>query len=206
MITNPNDYYSLLYQIQDKNFPLKYPALPSPEDESLVQVDLNSRTIDNKNNYITVEGDHAAEIIYFEVNRYFDTIDLTNMMCVIQYVNADNEKRIYPVPYYDVITHKDKIIFPWVLNYSATKKSGEINYMITFYKIEKNTNNLLYNLNTLPSKIQVYSKLNLDSIVKEDDYYVIDDSQVVQQIWERLARLEGFVGENGMDVYWLILK
>lgn len=206
MITNPNDYYSLLYQIQDKNFPLKYPALPSPEDESLVQVDLNSRTIDNKNNYITVEGDHAAEIIYFEVNRYFDTIDLTNMMCVIQYINADNEKRIYPVPYYDVITHKDKIIFPWVLNYSATKKSGEINYMITFYKIEKNTNNLLYNLNTLPSKIQVYSKLNLDSIVKEDDYYVIDDSQVVQQIWERLARLEGFVGENGMDVYWLILK
>lgn len=206
MITNPNDYYGLLYQIQDKNFPLKYPALPSPEDESLVQVDLNSRTIDNKNNYITVEGDHAAEIIYFEVNRYFDTIDLTNMMCIIQYINADNEKRIYPVPYYDVITHKDKIIFPWVLNYSATKKSGEINYMITFYKIEKNTNNLLYNLNTLPSKIQVYSKLNLDSIVKEDDYYVIDDSQVVQQIWERLARLEGFVGENGMDVYWLILK
>jgi hypothetical protein len=46
----------------------------------------------------------------------------------------------------------------------------------------------------------------LDSIVKEEDYYVIDDSQVVQQIWERLARLEGFVGGNGLDVYWIVLE
>ena len=45
-----------------------------------------------------------------------------------------------------------------------------------------------------------------DSIVKEEDYYVIDDSQVVQQIWERLARLEGFVGGNGLDVYWIVLE
>ena len=43
-------------------------------------------------------------------------------------------------------------------------------------------------------------------IVKEEDYYVIDDSQVVQQIWERLARLEGFVGGNGLDVYWIVLE
>lgn len=206
MITNPTDYYSVLHQIQDENFPIKYPALPAPEDEKLVQIDLNSRTISNENNYITVEGDHAAEIIYFEIDRYFDTMDLTNMMCIIQYINADNEKRIYPVPYYDTLTHKNKIIFPWVLNYSATKKSGTLNYMITFYKIEKDSNNLLYNLNTLPASLQVYSKLNLDSIVKEEDYYVIDDSQVVQQIWERLARLEGFVGGNGLDIYWIVLE
>ena len=128
------------------------------------------------------------------------------MMCIIQYINADNEKRIYPVPYYDTLTHKDKIIFPWVLNYSATKKSGNLNYMITFYKIEKDSNNLLYNLNTLPASLQAYYKSNRDTIVKEEDYYVIDDSQVVQQIWERLARLEGFVGGNGLDVYWIVLE
>ena len=206
MITNPTDYYSVLHQIQDENFPVKYPAFPAPEDEKLVQINLNSRTISNENNYITVEGDHAAEIIYFEVDRYFDTMDLTNMMCIIQYINADNEKRIYPVPYYDTLTHKDKIIFPWVLNYSATKKTGLLKYMITFYHIEKNTNNLMFNLNTQPDVIKVYNRLNYDNISQEEDYYVVDDDQVVQQIWERLSRLEGYVGnDGGLDVYWLVL-
>ena len=206
MITNPADYQQLLYQLEDENFPIKYPSLPSPEDEALIKINLQTKKIENTNNYVTIEGDHAAETLYFEVNRYHGLVDLSNMMCIVSYINADNEKRIYPVPYYDTLTHKDKIIFPWVLNYSATKKSGEINYMITFYKIEKDSNNLLYNLNTLPASLQVYSKLNLDSIVKEEDYYVIDDSQVVQQIWERLARLEGFVGGNGLDVYWIVLE
>lgn len=206
MITNPTDYYSVLHQIQDENFPVKYPALPAPEDEKLVQINLNSRTISNENNYITVEGDHAAEIIYFEIDRYFDTMDLTNMMCIIQYINADNEKRIYPVPYYDLITKKDKIIFPWILNYSATKKTGLLKYMITFYHIEKDTNNLMFNLNTQPDVIKVYNRLNYDNVSQEEDYYVVDDDQVVQQIWERLSRLEGFVGnDGGLDVYWLVL-
>lgn len=206
MITNPADYQQLLYQLEDENFPIKYPSLPSPEDEALIKINLQTKKIENTNNYVTIEGDHAAETLYFEVNRYHGLVDLSNMMCIVSYINADNEKRIYPVPYYDLVTKKDKIIFPWVLNYSATKKSGNLNYMITFYKIEKDSNNLLYNLNTLPASLQIYSKLNLDSIVKEEDYYVIDDSQVVQQIWERLARLEGFVGGNGLDVYWIVLE
>ena len=206
MITNPADYQQLLYQLEDENFPIKYPSLPSPEDEALIKINLQTKKIENTNNYVTIEGDHAAETLYFEVNRYHGLVDLSNMMCIVSYINADNEKRIYPVPYYDLVTKKDKIIFPWVLNYSATKKSGNLNYMITFYKIEKDSNNLLYNLNTLPASLQIYSKLNLDSIVKEEDYYVIDDSQVVQQIWERLARLEGFVGGNGLDVYSIVLE
>ena len=128
------------------------------------------------------------------------------MMCIVSYINADNEKRIYPVPYYDLITKKDKIIFPWILIYSATKKTGLLKYMITFYHIEKDTNNLMFNLNTQPDVIKVYNRLNYDNISQEEDYYVVDDDQVVQQIWERLSRLEGFVGnDGGLDVYWLVL-
>ena len=58
----------------------------------------------------------------------------------------------------------------------------------------------------MKNKMKHINNLNLDSFVKEEDYYVIDDRQVVQQIWERLARLEGFVGGNGLDVYWIVLE
>jgi hypothetical protein len=40
MITNPADYQQLLYQLEDKNFPIKYPSLPSPEDEALIKINL----------------------------------------------------------------------------------------------------------------------------------------------------------------------
>lgn len=206
MITNPADYQQLLYQLEDENFPIKYPSLPSPEDEALIEINLQTKKIENTNNYVTIEGDHAAETLYFEVNRYHGLVDLSNMMCIVSYINADNEKRIYPVPYYDLVTKKDKIIFPWILNYSATKKTGLLKYMITFYHIEKNTNNLMFNLNTQPDVIKVYNRLDYDNILQEEDYYVVDDDQVVQQIWERLSRLEGYVGsDGGLDVYWLVL-
>jgi hypothetical protein len=40
MITNPADYQQLLYQLEDENFPIKYPSLPSPEDEALIKINL----------------------------------------------------------------------------------------------------------------------------------------------------------------------
>ena len=105
MITNPADYQQLLYQLEDENFPIKYPSLPSPEDEALIKINLQTKKIENTNNYVTIEGDHAAETLYFEVNRYHGLVDLSNMMCIVSYINADNEKRIYPVPYYVKYVH-----------------------------------------------------------------------------------------------------
>ena len=86
MITNPADYQQLLYQLEDENFPIKYPSLPSPEDEALIKINLQTKKIENTNNYVTIEGDHAAETLYFEVNRYHGLVDLSNMMCILMLI------------------------------------------------------------------------------------------------------------------------
>ena len=171
MITNPADYQQLLYQLEDENFPIKYPSLPSPEDEALIKINLQTKKIENTNNYVTIEGDHAAETLYFEVNRYHGLVDLSNMMCIVSYINADNEKRIYPVPYYDLVTKKDKIIFPWVLNYSATKKTGLLKYMITFYHIEKNTNTKIPLSTGFSTNNEVYSNFTVR-------FYQLESTQI----------------------------
>ena len=99
MITTPKEYYDLLYRIQDENKPSL--AVLLPNDEKIYEIDMNSRKIEAPK-YLSVELDHRAETIYFKVGRYYDNIDLANMTCVVQYINAKGEGRVYPVPFYDV--------------------------------------------------------------------------------------------------------
>ena len=120
MVTNPRDYEEMLWQIQS-NAPTKK-ALLLPKDEKIFDIDLNSRTIDVPE-FLSVEKDHQAETIYFKFDRYYDHADLTTKTCIIQYVNANGDSFIYPVPFYDIssypmyidendITHEAKMLIP----------------------------------------------------------------------------------------------
>ena len=102
MITTPKEYYDKLWQIQSENAPTLAILLPSAE--RIYNIDLNKRTIDAPE-YLSVSEDHNAETIYFKVDRFFDNVDLSNTVCIIQYVNALGEERVYAVPFYDVETY-----------------------------------------------------------------------------------------------------
>jgi len=106
-----------------------------PSTERIYEIDLNTRTIDAPE-WLSVETDHRSETIYFKVPRYFDHMDLTTTVCVIQYINANGEGRVYPVPYYDITTctrenfetleQEPYILFPWVIDGEATKAAGDV--------------------------------------------------------------------------------
>ena len=86
MITNSDEYWKLLYLIQDRNNPAHtagaIPPIPVPSDESLFAIDLDSRTIEAPE-FLSVKYDHKAETIFFIVDRYYDNMDLANTCCVI---------------------------------------------------------------------------------------------------------------------------
>ena len=154
MITTPRDYYNLYHRIQSENAPSLAVLLPT--DEKIYNVDLNARTVEAPE-YLSVEKDHRAETIYFKVNRFYDFFDLTQAVCVIQYINALGESRAYVVPYYDIDTFSedDMILFPWVIDGEATKAGGEIEYSIKFYKLTDTGKYYLYNLSTMPVKSKI---------------------------------------------------
>ena len=154
MITTPQEYYDLLYRIQDENKPTL--ALLLPSDEKIFEIDLNTRKIDAPK-YLSVELDHKAETIYFKIARYYDNIDLANMTCIVQYINAKGEGRIYAVPYYDVDTYSDEnmMLFPCCIDGEATKAAGDVSYSVRFYDIDESGTYLRYNISTLPSKSEV---------------------------------------------------
>lgn len=201
MITTPEEYLAKLYQIQDNNLPTI--ALLLPGDEAIYNIDLNQRTIETPE-FLSVNTDHFAETIYFKVDRYFDNMDLTKTVCIIQYendsaLNADGDPAggfAYLVPFYD-ITHfqkENKILIPWAIGGPATAAAGNITFAIRFYKYNAD-GALIYNLNTLPATSKILHGMNV--ITEENENFIIP-TDTVSQIYAEINTIK-----NANDLYWI---
>lgn len=161
-----------------------------------MEIDLETRKIQAPE-FLSVEKDHQAETVYFCVDRFFDHVDLSTKTCIVQYVNAAGEGRMYPVPFVDITTKaaENKMIFPWVIGREATKEAGVVEFSVQFYEVDEVTKHFTYNLYTLPVKSKVLYGIQ----THEDEAYDYPASEI-QAIWDRLSKLEG-----DYDLYWLEL-
>ena len=200
MITTPHEYYSQLHLIQNQNKPQ---VVILNEAERIYNVDLNTRKIETPE-FLSVEKDHFGETIYFMVDQYYDGIDLAETTCIVQYINAKNEKHIYAVPFFDTITQKGKIIFPWCVEGAATVAAGDIKFAFKFYhtfeqKKDDGSSEIVFefNLNTLPARSKILNGLDVDK--NTSDY-----SGLASQIEIAIADLNAAI-DNGLGVYWVKL-
>lgn len=216
MLTREAEYlqYKDIYQaIQAEQGSPDY-AILVPSDERVYEINLNTRTIDSPE-FVAVSGDHRGETIYFKTARYFDNIDLSQMTCVVQYINANKERRVYAVPFVDVETYKgtDEIVFPWVIEKGVASSSGTISYSIKFYKIgvegsikgdDENSPTYEYELNILPATTKILTSLsvNANTVIDgaADSEYLIDKADKV------LAALQAIQsGQKSLEISWLDL-
>lgn len=158
MITSVQEYESKLAQIQQAITGENY--FPIPEVEKIYKIDLDTRQVEAPAT-LSVTDDNQAEILFFEVDRFYDKQDLMYTTCVITYTNAANESFVYPVPCMDAITKRNdnKIIIPWVIGSDVTWKAGNVNFAFQFYIINPGTLEYLYLLNTAPAKTKVLQGL-----------------------------------------------
>lgn len=153
MITSLQEYYNLLYLIQDENPPEM--AVLIPGNEPLLRIDLDTRKIEAPE-YLSVATDHRAETVYFSVNRYFDNVDLSTMSCVIQFINANGESGLYVVPFYDTTSAgPNTMLIPWVIEGAVTAAAGKVVFSVQFFRVSEGSAKYSYNLNTLPSSSKV---------------------------------------------------
>ncbi len=136
MITSAKEYLARLQDIRNAN--LHTETLNIPADEAVYNIDLNARTVDAPE-FLSTETDHTAETVFFCVDRYFETFDLADSTCLIQYVNAKGDAYVYVVPVYDLESYAEygKILIPWVIQGSATAASGTIQYAVRFYHLSR---------------------------------------------------------------------
>ena len=199
MITSSQEYQEFLAGIAETAPSIVKMRIPTYEP--VYEINLNTRKIQSPS-FIGVEGDHEAEYIFFQMDRYFDGLDLADAIGIIVFKNANNEEYYQIIPYYDTYSMKDKIIFPWIIQAPAALYGGEVSFSVKFFKIDPTSKKLVYELNTQIARTKVlvgwakksgnyhtYNTLNPDSI--------IIDNETLENI-NRLLSLEG-----KMKLYWI---
>lgn len=202
-VTTPTTLEELL-ELQNK-YPPTIAYLPHADE--IYDINLNTRQIDAPE-FLSIQKDHKSKVIYFRVNRYYDHMDLSNTICVIQYITPGDESRvpyIYVVPFFDVMSdfnleditetsrdenyiygsHNPTMIFPWCIGAAATQTSGTLEYAIRFYKIKEETDGklkLVYNLNTLPAKSEILYGMEADDEAMKLEYDQSTDSKYLNLI------------------------
>lgn len=211
-------FEDLLYQIQrysDEDMQ-SYPHvsyLVPPEDSTIVNVDLNKRMVVDAPDFLSVQYDHNAEVVYFKCARYYENMDLANCVCIIQYQNAPHENQAgktvrdsglfwvpcYGIGEYEVDANDPSIVtpmllIPWSIGGLATKYSGIISYSIRFYKMNVGRE-YLFNLSTIPHNGEI--KYGMDIQYTDLENYKIPEDTIAQ-IYDDLSR-----AITQASVYWV---
>ncbi len=153
MITGSQEYKEFLQQSASSYNPPNI-LIRIPASEPIYEINLNTRVIEPPK-YLGVEADHEAELIYFIMDRFFDNMDLSECIGAVQFKNAKNEEYLYIIPAYDIISNPGKILFAWNIQSPVTKYGGTVQFSFKFFKIDKASGELLYELNTLVCKSKV---------------------------------------------------
>lgn len=205
MITSPLEYISNL-NIVNSN-PPQYIALDT--GEVICNIDTKLRTVDAPG-FIGVTQDHAAETIYFSVDRYVGYMDLANTCCIIWYINAAGKAYNYHVPFFDIYTYQNerKIVFPWNLEAPVFEKEGPVSFAIQFFTIGDILNNdgeaesvFTYNLNTLPAVTMVKQSMEVNDL--NSDYLL--KATEASQLRAEVAQLKEDVNKEVKQIYWTML-
>lgn len=160
MITEPSEFMQQLQAIQDSTS-VTYSTLPSDEPRFIIDANTRSITIPPEFQFLGVKNDHKAETIYFEIDRYFDAVDLSTHTCVVQFSNSSNSG-LYPVTVMDTETVDGKIIFGWEIMNDVTAIVGNINFSVRFYSVDENSQ-FIYNFNTLTANSVILDTLDVDN-------------------------------------------
>lgn len=178
MITTPEQYQAHLHLIQNFNAPQYVILNPN---EKIYQVDLKTRTVEAPE-FLSVQEDHGSEVIYFEVDRFYEFMDLAFTTCIIHYINAEGKAGLYSVPFYDIHTkmQERKMIFPWCIEGAASAAEGKLNFTLMFYKIEaeeiKNAEgqiidsklDYLYRISTLQATTKILKGMRIGALIDAD--------------------------------------
>ena len=198
MITNSQDYELFLSKIAAAPSALK---MRVPTDETIYEIDWNTRKV-TAPPFIGVTGDHVAEYVFFQMDRYYDMVDLADTIGLIMFKNAKNEEYYQLIPYYDIYSVKGKIIFPWAIQAPAALYSGTVSFSFKFVKVDPTSESqkLVYELNTMAAKTKVlvgwadlsvshtYNTLSPESIIFEDDTLknlnkILEAAKYYQLLW-----------------------
>ena len=150
----------------------KYLMLPINEDYFKVNLDTRAISVPSifSTHGVGLIGDHRAETLIFEVDRYFDYIDLARTTIYVQWkIGKEDDATLLSLIDYD----DQKMRLGWTLSERATAGSN-ITFSLRFFMRDSlEPEKIIYSLNTLPVSVKIRDALQInvnDSYTDEDPY------------------------------------
>ena len=200
MITGSEEYKLFLASIANSYNPPTM-RMRVPTEEPVYKIDLNSRAVEAPE-ILGVEADHEADLIYFVVDRFFDSVDLSTCICMVQFRNAKKEEYYYVIPYYDTDSIRGKIIFAWDIQSPVTKYGGTVEFSFKFFRVSPASGELLYELNTMVAKSKVLvGWANKNGANHNYNAISAQDILVNNDFINKLAQLEQI--QKNLAIYWI---
>lgn len=183
------DYFCYMHDLTEidmDNNALKFTKLPLDEKNFKINLDTRSIEIPKELSEISVRGDEIAEIVYFEVDRYYDATDLNETEIIIEWINNTSKQKGYSRPYgKDTNLIPGKIVFGWPLSSKITEANGDVKFAVRFYRADdtKGSSGITYSLSTTEHTIKIRPSIdiNLQDIVdKKSDIFADDTLAVIR--------------------------
>ena len=185
IITSLEEYFSYIVELGTeydketgtKSKPSHFSVLPL--DEDVFEIDANTRLITVPSSFatngISIQGDEVAEVIYFEINRFYDAQDSLKDI-YIQWT-APNGKSGVSTPWVvDIESKPGYIIFGWPLSSTITSQAGTVSFSVRFYSISDTTGKVDYSLATLTQTATIKDSLNYSLTSLKTDGLVVDNA------------------------------
>ena len=156
-----------------------------PLGEPHLVVNADTRTINIPNIFKSAGGaglsmDQIAETLIFEIDRYYDFIDLATTGIFVQWKSPLNDKEGKASQITLVDFNDKKIKFGWPLTQSITEKEGKVQFSVRFV-LKNDEGQVVYSLNTLPATIEIkkalipdFNHLEFDDGSEYFDYAVLN--------------------------------
>ena len=200
MITGSEEYKLFLASIANSYNPPTM-RMRVPTDEPIYEINLNSRAA-SAPAILGVEADHEADLVYFQMDRFFDSVDLSTCIGMVQFRNAKNEEYYYVIPYYDIDSVRGKMIFAWDIQSPVTKYGGTVQFSFKFFRVSPASGELLYELNTMVAKSKVLvGWANKNGANHNYNAISAEDILVNNDFINKLAQLEQI--QKNLAIYWI---
>lgn len=107
---------------------------------------------------IAVKGDTNSRIITFELNRYFDGVDLSTKTIKINYENSEGLTDSNEVT--NIVVTDNTFTFDWTIESGLTTNSGEVKIAIDCYE-KDTTDNIIYRWQTIPLSFNILDTISV---------------------------------------------
>lgn len=133
-------------------------------------IKITEKTPELKNIGKIVCGDINSNILTFEINRYYDGVDLytKNIKFIVK-----NELGTFTEDAVNLQYNNELLRFSWILSDSVTYKSGDVKAAIIFLGTESNRN-YNYALKTIPFTIKIDNSLDFLDIEPPHENWFVD--------------------------------